>query len=135
MRDFRLFKLFSLTFLVSAIFVQCTSKSSAEKIRIQLTQEVGDINKQCPQLISETMRIDSCVLRPNNDLEFFYTSLDTVAFDSLKFEKEIVSYVKDMSKNDPGMADIRSYGIETRYSYRTPQGKLLYSFAIVPAKL
>lgn len=135
MKNFHSIKLFAFILLAFGIFVQCTSKPFSEKVRNQLSKEIESVNKQCPQLISETMRIDSCVLKPNNDLEYYYTSLDTVAFDSLKFEKEIVQYIKDISKNDQGMADIRSYGIETRYTYRASDGTLLYSFAIVPGKL
>lgn len=116
--------------LVAFSFVQCTSGS--DKIHQQLKTEVDAINKQLPQMINTTIRIDSTVLLKNNDLQHYYTYTDTAAFDTLQFEDEIVASVKEMTKNDPGMEDIRGYGISTEYIYRNLDGKTIYRFKITP---
>ena len=117
-------------FLIALSFTQCTSGS--DKLHQQLKTEVDALNKQFPQTISTTIRIDSCVLLKNNDMQYYYTYTDTAAFDTLQFEDEIVASVKEMTKNDPGMEDIRGYGISTEYIYRNLDGKTIYRFKITP---
>lgn len=116
--------------LIALMFGQCTSGN--DKVHKQLQAEVDALNKQLPMTISPTIRIDSCVLLKNNDMQNYYTYTDTAAFDTLQFENIVVAPAREMTKNDPGMADIRGYGITTEYIYRDVNGKELYSFKITP---
>lgn len=116
--------------LIAVFFVQCTSGS--EKLHKQLKSEVEALNKQCPEMISTTLRIDSCVLLENNDMQYYYTYTDTIAFDEAQFEKEIVATAKEMTKNDPGMADVRDNNLTNEYIYRDLEGKTLYRFKVTP---
>ncbi len=117
-------------FSVSILFFQCTS-SNKEKIHKQLQSEIDLINQKAPVQISEIMQIDSCVLHPNNDLEYFYTITDSIAPDKNYF-KNLEAEVRKAAKTDAGMADIRSYKVSTKYNYRDVNGTLLYSFEISP---
>lgn len=116
--------------LIALSFVQCTSGS--DKLHQQLKTEIDAINKQCPQAVSTTLRIDSCVLLKNNDMQYYYTYTDTAAFDTLQFENEIVASAKELTKTDPGMADIRDNGLTNEYIYRDLEGNTLYRFKITP---
>ena len=117
-------------FLIALSFAQCTSGS--DKLHQQLKTEVDALNKQFPQTISTTIRIDSCVLLKNNDMQYYYTYTDTAAFDTLQFEDEIVASAKELTKTDPGMADIRDNGLTNEYIYRDLDGNTLYRFKITP---
>lgn len=117
-------------FLIALSFTQCTSGS--DKLHQQLKTEVDALNKQFPQTISTTIRIDSCVLLKNNDMQYYYTYTDTAAFDTLQFEDEIVASAKELTKTDPGMTDIRDNGLTNEYIYRDLDGNTLYRFKITP---
>ena len=116
--------------LIALLFTQCTSGS--DKLHQQLKSEVDALNKQCPQAVSTTLRIDSCVLLKNNDMQYYYTYTDTAAFDTLQFEDEIVATAKELTKNDPGMADIRDNGLTNEYIYRDLEGNTIYRFKVTP---
>lgn len=116
--------------LIMLFFVQCTSGS--DKLQQQLKAEVDALNKQCPQAVSTTLRIDSCILLKNNDMQYYYTYTDTAAFDTLQFEDEIVATAKELTKNDPGMAEIRDNGLTNEYIYRDLKGNTIYRFKITP---
>ncbi|MDU1905867.1 MAG: hypothetical protein E6772_13910 [Dysgonomonas sp.] len=118
-------------FAVILFSYQCSSGPDKEKIHKQLTLEVDEINKNVPTMLSETIRLDSVVLRPNNDLENNYTVTDTIS-DKSSFFGSIRDEAKRVTKDDPGMADIRSYKISTVYNYRDNDGNMLYSFTITP---
>jgi hypothetical protein len=117
-------------FVLGMFFYQCSSVSDKEKINKQLTLEVDQLNKNVPTMLSEIIQLDSCVLHTNNDLEHYYTIKDTVPEKS--FFEDIRKEVKKVTKDDPGMADIRSYKISTTYNYRDSDGNMLYSFTITP---
>lgn len=116
--------------LATLLFVQCTSGS--DKLHQQLKTEVDALNKQFPQTINTTIRIDSCVLLKNNNMQYYYTYTDTAAFDTLQFEDEIVATAKELAKTDPGMADIRDNGLTNEYIYRDLEGNTIYRFKITP---
>lgn len=116
--------------LIALIFGQCTSGS--DKLHQQFKTEVDALNKQFPQTVSTTLRIDSCVLLKNNDMQYYYTYTDTAAFDTLQFEDEIVASAKELTKTDPGMADIRDNEITNEYIYRNLDGVTIYRFKITP---
>ena len=116
--------------LIALTFGQCTSGS--DKLQQQLKAEVDALNKQCPQTVSTTLRIDSCVLLKNNDMQYYYTYTDTAAFDTLQFEDEIVANAKKLTKEDPGMAEIRDNGLTNEYIYRDLNGNTIYRFKITP---
>lgn len=116
--------------LIALSFVQCTPGS--DKLHQQLKAEVDALNKQCPQVVSTTLRIDSCVLLKNNDMQYYYTYTDTLAFDTLQFEDEIVANAKKLTKEDPGMAEIRDNGLTNEYIYRDLKGNTIYSFKVTP---
>jgi hypothetical protein len=118
-------------FLISIFFIQCTSGGNSDKIQKQLRSEIDDINKKCPMQINTSIRIDSCVLFPNNDMEYFYTITDSIPYTASQFG-EIQETVKNATKNDPGMADIRSYGVSTRYNYRDTNGDIVFTFKVTP---
>lgn len=117
-------------FFVALVFGQCTSVN--DKIHQQLKSEIAALNKQCPQTINTTLRIDSCVLLKNNDMQYYYTYTDTMAFDTLQFQDQVLASAKKLIKTDPGMADIRRYGISLEYIYRGLNGKSFYSFKMTP---
>ncbi len=116
--------------LIALTFGQCTSGS--DKLHQQLKTEVDALNKEMPQTLSTTLRIDSCVLLKNNDMQYYYTYTDTAAFDTLQFEDEIVASAKELTKNDPGMADVRDNGLTNEYIYRDLKGNTIYRFKITP---
>lgn len=116
--------------LIALSFVQCTPGS--DKLHQQLKAEVDALNKQCPQVVSTTLRIDSCVLLKNNDMQYYYTYTDTLAFDTLQFEDEIVANAKKLTKEDPGMAEIRDNGLTNEYIYRDLKGNTIYCFKVTP---
>ena len=116
--------------LIALTFGQCTSGS--DKLHQQLKTEVDALNKEMPQTLSTTLRIDSCVLLKNNDMQYYYTYTDTAAFDTLQFEDEIVATAKELTKNDPGMAEIRDNGLTNEYIYRDLKGNTIYRFKITP---
>lgn len=125
-----LFKIGTGLSLIVFTLVQCTSGS--DKLQQQLKTEIDALNKQCPQMISATIRIDSCVLLKNNDMQYYYTYTDTLAFDTLQFEDEVVASAKELTKTDPAMAEIRDNGITNEYIYRDMKGSTLYRFKITP---
>lgn len=114
------------------ILNSCTSSTSRnDKIQEQLRSEVDIINKKSLQQISESIRFDSCVLHKNNDMEYYYTYTDSIKPDNTFF-KSIEDEAVRIVKNDPGMTDMRSYGISTKYVYRDKGGNRLYTFEITP---
>lgn len=117
-------------FFIALVFGQCTSAN--DKIHQQLKTEIDALNKQFPVMISTTLRADSCVLLKNNDMQYYYTYTDTAVFDTLQFKDDVVVPAMEMTKNDPGMADIRGYGITMEYIYKDLNGKDVYSFKITP---
>lgn len=116
--------------LIALTFGQCTSGS--DKLHQQLKTEIDALNKEMPQTLSTTLRIDSCVLLKNNDMQYYYTYTDTAAFDTLQFEDEVVATAKKLTKTDPGMADVRDNGLTNEYIYRDLKGNTIYRFKITP---
>ncbi len=116
--------------LIALFFVQCTSGS--DKLHQQLQSEIVALNKQCPQKVSTTLRVDSCVLLKNNDVQYYYTYTDTTAFDTLQFEDDVVASAKELTKTDPGMAVVRDNKLTNEYIYRNLDGKVIYSFKVTP---
>ncbi len=119
-------------FFFAILFYNCSSSPDHEKIQKQLRMEADAVNKNTPVMITEIIRFDSCSLHSNNDIEYFYSILDTVTPDQ-NFFKSIEIEAKKMTKEDPGMADIRSYKVSSVYNYRNTEGTMLYTFKITPS--
>ncbi|MEN9918125.1 MAG: hypothetical protein RL662_561 [Bacteroidota bacterium] len=126
----RLFFLSILVVCTSLLFIQCSSEQS--KIHKQLKLEVDETNRNAPTELSNLIRFDRCILKDNNDLEnqFTYTGT-TAALES--FYKDIETHVKETTKNNRGMEDIRSYGINVKYVYKDQSGNIVYTFEVTPA--
>jgi len=116
--------------VLSLVLIGCSSSASRnEKIHEQLKAEVEMINKRSLEKISESIRFDSCVLLKNNNMENYYTYIDTIT-PNPSFFKNIEEEAKSVVKNNPGMAEIKSFGISTKYIYRDMEGKNMYTFDI-----
>ena len=109
---------------------QCSSKES--KIREQLQVEVDEINTMRSTSVNNFMHFDSCVLLPNNNIDYFYSLTDTITPAKIYFQN-LEREVKDSFKKEPGMATIRNFEVTAKYNYNDIKGNHLYSFEITPA--
>ena len=124
--------LFFALFASIILFSQCASDKKKTDIQAQLQIETTVLNKKCPIYLDSLIRLDSCIVLPNNDLVNYYTVMDSVEVNRDGLFKEIEASVKLASKTEPGMANIRSYGISSEYSYRNIKGDVIHHFKITP---
>lgn len=116
--------------ITSLLFTQCSS-SDKDKIQKQLQTEVDGLNKNTPVQITSNMQFDSCALDSGSSLVYFFSITDSIAPDN-SFFKNLELDVRDMTKKDPGLADIRNNQLSIKYNYRDISENLLYSFTIEP---
>ncbi len=59
----------------------------------ELEKKAHDINEQCPIIIDQTIRLDSCEVLPDNTFQYNYTFLfiDATKIDRDEFKSEIKS--------------------------------------------
>lgn len=120
---------FIILFSLGIFITQCTSRES--KIREQLQIEVDEINIMRSTSVNNFMRFDSCVLLPNNNIDYFYSLTDTITPAKIYFQN-LEREVKDSFRKEPGMATVRSFEVTAKYIYNDIKGNHLYSFEITP---
>lgn len=118
------------TTLLSATFLLlfCSCQESFEK-RVQRTwQEYTE--KNCPQALSETVILDSCVFDINTKiLQFYHRFASAMDNDSIEQKGSAMrQLLLEALRNDTNLRSLKEAGYSFKYSYYSTKnaGKLLY---------
>lgn len=118
------------TILLSTTFLLlfCSCQESFEK-RVQRTwQEYTE--KNCPQALSETVILDSCVFDINTKiLQFYHRFASAMDNDSIEQKGNAMrQLLLEALRNDTNLRSIKEAGYSFKYSYYSTKnaGKLLY---------
>lgn len=116
--------------LLSAICILflCSCQESFEK-RLQRTwQEYTE--KNCPQVLSETVILDSCVFDIDTHvLQFYHRFTNAMDNDSIEQKSNLMrQLLLEALRNDTNLRPIKEEGYSFKYSYYSTknEGKLLY---------
>lgn len=140
------------TFAVSLFFVQCNSKdNSKEKAQEKLVEDLLDqklkehkdglengtnnqfmdalritmntINKQCPIMVDEITRLDSCSMAADGlSVSYFYTLTNMELIDKKIFKESIKEILTQAVKTNPEMKILRSAKLSINYIYSDLKG-------------
>jgi hypothetical protein len=113
---------------VSCLLLLCSCQESFEK-RVQRTwQEYTE--KNCPQALSETVILDSCVFDVDNHvLQFYHRFANAMDNDSIDQKSNAMrQLLLEALRNDTNLRPVKEAGYSFKYVYYSTKhaGKLLY---------
>ncbi len=146
------------TFAVSLFFVQCNSKEKSQEkiVEDMLEQKIKEhkeglengtntqfmdalritmntINKQCPIMIDEITRLDSCSIADNgSSVSYFYTITNMDGFDKSVFKESIKEILVQAVKTNPDMKILRTAKMSINYKYSDPKGGEIVAVQVTP---
>ncbi len=107
--------------------MQCTQ--SLEK---QLKSIAAEANKQCPYMLDQWTRLDSCVAFGDKNYKYYHTILGVVVSDTSLFKQQLAPQIVKTVKISPDMVFFRENNITLNYSYRDQANKYLFSVVVTP---
>lgn len=99
--------------LLLVAFVQCGGS-----IDNQLEKIAKESNKECPKMLDQWTRLDSCAAYPNKNYKYFHTIVSGgVVVDRTKFESNFKHVIISIIRTNPGMKFMRENEVTLHYHY------------------
>lgn len=100
----------------------------------ELEKKAQDINDNCPIIIDQTIRLDSCEVLPDNTLQYNYTFLfiDATKIDRNEFKSEMKSTLLYNLQNNDELKRLTEKDVSFVYSCQDENGKPLGKLTITP---
>lgn len=108
-------------------------ENGAGTIEGQMKITFDAINKQCPVMVDEITRLDSCTYEANTKkAQYFYTITDLSTLDPKTFKTQIEDILKENVKTNKDVAAFRMFKITIVYHYVDSKGKEITTVTITP---
>lgn len=106
-------------------------ESGESSIAGQLKITIDALNKQCPVMVDEATRLDSCSYA-DKTIKYFYTITDQSKLDMKAFKSGANEILKESVKSNKEMAPIKMLKMNIQYFYADTSGKELVTTTITP---
>lgn len=111
-----------------AMFTQCSG--SIDK---QLEKIAEESNKECPKMLDEWTRLDSCAAYPGKVYKYFHTIVNNSSIlDAGQFEKSFKPVIISTIRTNPAIKFFRDNEIILEYQYKDETDKSTVTIKIAP---
>ncbi|MDU1889998.1 MAG: hypothetical protein E6767_04850 [Dysgonomonas sp.] len=115
-------------FVIFFVFAQCS-----ENVDSKLKSIAKDVNeKECPKMLDEYTRLDSCAALPNKTYKYYHTIQNLVVTDTTLIKANFAPQIVSMVKTDPQMKFFRENEVSLIYQYNGQNKNYLFSIIIAP---
>ncbi|WP_185155718.1 hypothetical protein [Dysgonomonas sp. 521] len=119
--------LYLLLFIGLISFTHCTGS-----IESRLQTIAKETNKDCPKILDNWTRLDSCVAVGGSDFEYHLTIMQIVIADTTNFKTQLKPQLVQVLKTMPDLKIFRDNDITVKYTYNDADGKYIFSEVIAP---
>lgn len=99
----------------------------------QLQKIAKESNAECPKMLDQWTRLDSCAAYPNKNYKYFHTVVNEgMILDKTKFEKNFKPVIVSIIKTNPGMRFMRENEVTLHYTYIDESGKNEMTIVVSP---
>lgn len=89
----------------------------------QLKKIAEESNKECPKMLDQWTRLDSCAAYPDKNYKYFHTIVSGGAvLDKTKFEANFKPVIISIIRTNPGMKFLRENEVTLHYQYTDEAG-------------
>ncbi|MBB1139644.1 zinc-ribbon domain-containing protein [Myroides sp. WP-1] len=118
---------------VVSFAVNYFSKSSIA-IDQKLSVVASEINKNCPMVIDQDIRLDNTVAMPNATFQYNYT---LVNYEKAQLNMEVVEQtlfptLLENARTNPDMKEMREAKVTINYYYKDKKGEFVTKYVITP---
>ncbi|MGG5507349.1 MULTISPECIES: zinc-ribbon domain-containing protein [unclassified Myroides] len=110
------------------------SKSSVA-IDQKLSIVASEINKNCPMVIDQDIRLDNTVAMPNKTFQYNYTLInyEKAQLNMDVVEETLFPTLLENAKTNPDMKEMREAEVTISYYYKDKKGEFVTKYVITPA--
>jgi len=106
---------------------------SGEVLEGQLGVMFEVMNRQCPIMVDEITRLDSCRYNSSSkEAGYYYTITDKSMLDLDNFKNQITDVLKENLKSNEDVGFFRMYNVAITYKYADSEGKEITTVKILP---
>ena len=118
-------------FIISIVFSACNSDQFYQGKLIGMAMMV---NKKCPQLLGNGVRMDSVSVLPKKTMQYHYTMLELSKdqLDTTIFKKVVDSTLVIEVKRNPDLKEFRDHEVTLIYTYYDKNHESIANIPIVP---
>jgi len=109
-------------------FTQC-----AGSIDSQLKKIADEANKECPKMLDQWTRLDSCAAYPGKNYIYFHTLVNEgMILDTVKFKEQFKPVIISIVKTNPNMSFFRENDVTLHYQYNDEANKFRTTIVLTP---
>ncbi|MFV0418203.1 MAG: hypothetical protein ACK5KT_05690 [Dysgonomonas sp.] len=117
-------------FLLSLIiiFTQCSGSTDT-----QLKKIAEEANKECPKMLDQWTRLDSCVTYPGKTYKYFHTMVNNASVSDVEqFKSTFKPVIVNTIKTHPAMKFFRENEVILQYQYSDESGETHVTIEVTP---
>lgn len=105
----------------------------AGDIDSQLRKVAKEGNEECPKMLDQWTRLDSCVAYPNKNYKYYHTIVsDGVILDKAKFETNFKPVIISIIRTNPAMKFLKENEVTLHYMYTDEAGSGQMTIIVTP---
>lgn len=117
-----------LSFFCVIVFSQC-----AGNVDSQLKKIAKESNLECPKMLDQWTRLDSCAAYPDKNYKYFHTIVnDGFILDSAKFETTFKPVIISIIRTNPAMKFFKENDVTLHYQYTDEVKKKQLTIVVTP---
>ena len=103
-------------------------------IDAELAKVASEINKNCPMVVDQEIRLDNTAAFPNRTLQYNYTILnyEKAELDIKVVERTLFSGILENIKTNPDMKAMKENEITFNYYYKDKKGAFVTKYVVTP---
>ncbi|MDR2955072.1 MAG: hypothetical protein LBV43_08320 [Prevotella sp.] len=115
------------------LFTMLTFSQCAGNIDDQLKKIAQEANAQCPKMLDQWTRLDSCAVYPGKKYTYYHSVInDAKITDTTLFKTNLKPQIISIVRTNPDMKFFRDNDVTLNYRYNDEKGNYIFSITATP---